>query len=276
MKLTLGFSPCPNDTFIFDAMVNGHIDTKGITFDYVMEDVATLNQWAEQGKLDITKLSYNTFLHTVNKYALLHSGSALGEGVGPLLVSKEPLDIANIDNFKIAIPGFNTTANLLLSLAFPGAKNKTELVFSEIEAAVLDGTYDAGLIIHEGRFTYAQKGLHKLIDMGDWWEQTTHASIPLGGIVIRRSFDKELCATVDSIIKESLAWSWKRYPELTPFITNNAQEMEEDVMRKHIQLYVNDYTTDLGEKGRNAINTLFEKAKAGGLLKEEMKGSIFY
>ena len=276
MKLTLGFSPCPNDTFIFDAMVNGHIDTKGITFDYVMEDVATLNQWAEQGKLDITKLSYNTFLHTVNKYALLHSGSALGEGVGPLLVSKQPLDIADIDNFKIAIPGFNTTANLLLSLAFPGAKNKTELVFSEIEAAVLDGTYDAGLIIHEGRFTYAQKGLHKLIDMGDWWEQTTHASIPLGGIVIRRSFDKELCATVDSIIKESLAWSWKRYPELTPFITNNAQEMEEDVMRKHIQLYVNDYTTDLGEKGRNAINTLFEKAKAGGLLKEEMKGSIFY
>ena len=276
MKLTLGFSPCPNDTFIFDAMVNGHIDTKGITFDYVMEDVATLNQWAEQGKLDITKLSYNTFLHTVNKYALLHSGSALGEGVGPLLVSKQPLDIADIDNFKIAIPGFNTTANLLLSLAFPGAKNKTELVFSEIEAAVLDGTYDAGLIIHEGRFTYAQKGLHKLIDMGDWWEQTTHASIPLGGIVIRRSFDKELCATVDSIIKESLAWSWKRYPELTPFITSNAQEMEEDVMRKHIQLYVNDYTTDLGEKGRNAINTLFEKAKAGGLLKEEMTGSIFY
>ena len=164
----------------------------------------------------------------------------------------------------------------MLSLAFPGAKTKTELVFSEIEAAVLDGTYDAGLIIHEGRFTYAQKGLHKLIDMGDWWEQTTHASIPLGGIVIRRSFDKELCATVDGIIKESLAWSWKRYPELTPFVTSNAQDMEEDVMRKHIQLYVNDYTTDLGEKGRNAINTLFEKAKAGGLLKEEMTGSIFY
>ena len=276
MKLTLGFSPCPNDTFIFDAMVNGKIDTKGITFDYVMEDVETLNIWAEQGKLDITKLSYNTFLHTVNKYALLHSGSALGEGVGPLLVSKTPLDIAEIDNFKIAIPGFNTTANLLLSLAFPNAKDKTELVFSEIEAAVLDGTYDAGLIIHEGRFTYQKKGLHKLIDLGDWWERTMNAAIPLGGIVIRRSFDKELCATVDSIIKDSLAYSWKRYPELSSFITENAQEMEEDVMRKHIQLYVNDYSTDLGENGRNAINTLFEKAKAGGLLKEEMTGSIFY
>ena len=276
MKLTLGFSPCPNDTFIFDAMVNGKIDTKGIKFDYIMEDVETLNVWAEQGKLDITKLSYNTFLHTVNKYALLHSGSALGVGVGPLLVSKKSLDLAQIDQFKIAIPGFNTTANLLLSLAFPLAKNKTELVFSEIEAAVLNGGFDAGLIIHEGRFTYQKKGLTKLIDLGDWWEKTTNAAIPLGGIVIRRSFDRELCATVDNIIKESLAYSWKRYPELSSFITENAQEMEEDVMRKHIQLYVNDYTTDLGEKGRNAITTLFEKAKEGGLLKEEMVESIFY
>ena len=276
MKLTLGFSPCPNDTFIFDAMVNGTIDTQGITFDYVMEDVETLNIWAEQGKLDITKLSYNTFIHTVNQYALLHSGSALGEGVGPLLVSKEPLDLENIDTYKIAIPGFKTTANLLFTLAFPLAKNKTELVFSEIEAAVLNGTYDAGLIIHEGRFTYQQKGLVKLIDMGDWWEKTTHAAIPLGGIVIRRSLDMELCAAVDRILKESLAWSWKRYPELTPFVTDNAQEMEEDVMRKHINLYVNEYTTDLGEKGRCAISTLFEKAKGAGLIKGEMPGSIFY
>lgn len=276
MKLTLGFSPCPNDTFIFDAMVNGLIDTRGITFDYVMEDVETLNLWAEQSKLDITKLSYNTFIHIVNNYALLHSGSALGEGVGPLLVSKKRLQQSEIENLKIAIPGFNTTANLLLSLAFPKATNKTELVFNEIDAAVLNDEYDAGLIIHEGRFTYQKKGLSKIIDLGDWWEQTTQAAIPLGGIVIRRSFDKELSATVDSIIKESLAYSWKRYPELSPFITANAQEMEEEVMRKHIQLYVNDYTTDLGEKGEKAITTLFERAKAAGLLKEEMSGEIFY
>jgi len=276
MKLTLGFSPCPNDTFIFDAMVNNKIDTMGITFDYVMEDVETLNLWAEQGKLDITKLSYNTFIHTVNQYALLHSGSALGEGVGPLLVSKKPLDLAKIDTYKIAIPGFNTTANLLLSLAFPQAKHKTELVFNEIESAVINGDFDAGLIIHEGRFTYQKKGLTKLIDLGDWWEQTTHAAIPLGGIVMRRSFDTQLCATVDKIIKDSLAWSWQRYPQLTGFVTDNAQEMEEDVMRQHIKLYVNDYTTDLGETGRKAIATLFEKAKEGGLLKEEMPESIFY
>ncbi len=276
MKLTLGFSPCPNDTFIFDAMVNGKIDTRGITFDYVMEDVGTLNTWAEHGTLDITKLSYNTFLHTVNKYALLHSGSALGEGVGPLLVSKQSLDLANIEHFRIAIPGFSTTANLLLTLAFPKAKDKRELVFSEIEGAVLSGEYDAGLIIHEGRFTYEKKGLSKLIDLGDWWEKETQAAIPLGGIVIRRSMDRQLRVTVDQIIKESLAYSWERYPELSAFITTNAQEMEEDVMRKHINLYVNDYTTDLGEKGRNAIGTLFEKAKSAGLLMEEMPESIFY
>jgi len=277
MKLTLGFSPCPNDTFIFDAMVNGHIDTKGIEFDYVMEDVETLNVWAEQGKLDITKLSYNTFLHTVDKYALLHTGSALGEGVGPLLVAAKELNLDEVDNMRIAIPGFNTTANLLLTLAFPNAKNKTELVFNEIEGAVLDGKFDAGLIIHEGRFTYEKKGLTKLIDLGDWWENKMNAAIPLGGIVIRRNFDKELSATVDSILKESLAWSWKRYPELTTFITENAQEMEEDVMRKHIDLYVNDYTTDLGEKGRSAITTLFDKAKDAGLVKaDKMPESIFY
>jgi 1,4-dihydroxy-6-naphthoate synthase len=277
MKLTLGFSPCPNDTFIFDAMVNGKIDTQGITFDYVMEDVETLNRWAEQGKLDITKLSYNTFLHTVNKFALLHSGSALGKGVGPLLISKKPLSLDNIADFKIAIPGFNTTANLLLSLAFPNAKNKTEVVFSEIEDAVINGQYDAGLIIHESRFTYAQKGLTKLIDMGDWWEAAANAAIPLGGIVMRRNFDKELIAKVDAIIKASLEYSWKQYPQLSEFITCNAQEMEESVMRKHIDLYVNEYTTDLGETGRNAINTLFERAKAANLLKEEMTvDTIFY
>ncbi len=277
MKLTLGFSPCPNDTFIFDAMVHGIMDTKGISFDYVMEDVETLNRWAEKGKLDITKLSYNTFLHTVQQYALLHSGSALGKGVGPLLISKKPLDLANIAGFKIAIPGINTTANLLLSLAFPQAKNKTEIVFSEIEERVLSGEFDAGLIIHESRFTYTQKGLNKLIDLGDWWENTVNAAIPLGGIVIRRSFDKALCATVDGIIKESLLYSWKNYPVLSDFVIQNSQEMEEDVMRKHINLYVNEYSTDLGEEGRKAILTLFEKAKQGGLLKQNVSAeNIFY
>ncbi len=276
MKLTIGFSPCPNDTFIFDAMIHGKVDTQGLTFDYVLEDVATLNKWAEEDKLDITKLSYSTFLHTVNQYALLHTGSALGKGVGPLLIANSNLDLASAANFKIAIPGFNTTANLLLSLAHPEAKNKTEVIFSEIEARVLDGTYDAGLIIHESRFTYAQKGLTKLIDLGDWWENTMNAAIPLGGIVMKRSYDAELCAKVDAVIKDSLKYAWDHYPVLGPFVTEHAQEMDESVMRQHIELYVNNYSTDLGEDGRKAVVTLFEQAKKSGLVKDELPASLFY
>lgn len=275
MNLKIAFSPCPNDTFIFDAMINGKVDTHGITFEPVLEDVETLNNWANQGKLDITKLSYNTFLHTVDKYALLHSGSALGNGVGPLLISKKPLDLTHVDEYSIAIPGKNTTANLLLSLAFPKAKNKTELVFSEIEEAVLSEKFDAGLIIHESRFTYQEKGLTKLIDLGDWWEQNMHAAIPLGGIVIKRSLGKDLAKRVDDILKASLAYAWEHYPELTPFVQNNAQEMNEDVMRKHIELYVNDYTTDLGENGTSAINRLFEEAYKTGVITEQ-PSAIFY
>jgi 1,4-dihydroxy-6-naphthoate synthase len=277
MKFTLGFSPCPNDTFIFDAMVNGKIDTKGLEFEYVLEDVETLNRWAKEGKLDITKLSYNTFLHTVNNYALLHSGSALGKGVGPLLIAKKLIDLNKIDELKIAIPGINTTANLLLTLAFPNAKNKTELIFSEIEDAVLSGKYDAGLIIHENRFTYARRGLVKLIDMGDWWESNVNAAIPLGGIVVKRSIDNGTAKAIDEIIKASLQYSWDSYPKLSEFVKQHAQEMEESVMRKHIDLYVNEYTTDLGVEGEHAITTLFSKAAEAGLLKEQYrKIDIFY
>lgn len=277
MKLTLGFSPCPNDTFIFDAMVNGKINTQGLEFDYVMEDVETLNSWAEPGKLDITKLSYSAFLKTVDLYSLLHSGSALGKGVGPLLIAKEALDLKNIADFRIAIPGIHTTANLLLALATPAAKDKTELLFSRIEDAIINGEFDAGLIIHESRFTYEAKGLVKLIDLGDWWESETGAAIPLGGIVTRRSFDRELCATIDSVIKASLQYSWDHYPELSSFVKENAQEMEENVMRQHIDLYVNEYSTDLGETGRKAIHTLFDKAKKAGLLNAtRLPDNIFY
>jgi len=256
------------------------MDTKGLSFEYVMEDVETLNRWADEGKLDITKLSYNSFLHNADHYALLHSGSALGKGVGPLLVST-PSALENWQDdewrkqAKVAIPGRNTTANLLLSLAFPQIQNKTEVVFSEIEQAVLTGAFDAGLIIHESRFTYAQRGLAKLIDLGDWWEHTTHAAIPLGGIVIKRSLGSDVAAQVDASIKESLAYSWKRYPELSSFIRDNAQEMEEDVMRKHINLYVNEYTDDLGEEGRTAVKTLFEGAKEIGMISGDLP-HIFY
>ena len=276
MKLTLGFSPCPNDTFIFDALVNGLIDTEGLEFDFVMEDVEKLNHWAVEGRLDITKLSYSTFLHVAYRYALLHSGSALGQGVGPLLVSRQPLATDKIAGASIAIPGFQTTANLLLTLAAPGAKHKTELRFDLIEQAVLDGLYDLGLIIHEGRFTYQAKGLHKVMDLGEWWEQEMKALIPLGGIVIRRDFPAGVIAKVDALIRESIAYSWNRYPELSEFIRCHAQEMEEDVMRKHINLYVNEYSSDLGPTGTNAIETLFRKASEAGIIAGRQLNEIFY
>jgi 1,4-dihydroxy-6-naphthoate synthase len=274
--MTLGFSPCPNDTFIFDAMVNSKIGTDGLNFDIKLEDVETLNQWAAEGKLDITKLSYNAFLKVIDKYALLHSGSALGKGVGPLLIKKAGLDIPDLKAARIAIPGLATTANLLLSLAHPEAVNKTEVLFSEIEERVLAGEFDAGLVIHESRFTYAQRGLEKIMDMGDWWESTSGAAIPLGGIVIRRDIDPAIAAKVDGLIRESLRYAWERHPELPPFVTENAQEMSEEVMRKHIGLYVNEYSEDLGPVGEGAIRTLFEKAGEAGLVKAKSMDEIFY
>jgi len=270
-KLTLGFSPCPNDTFIFDAMVNGKIDTGDLVFDHKLEDVETLNQWAFEGKLAITKLSYNSFLHLSDQYTLLDSGSALGKGVGPLLICKgdapQPDDLATfLQDAKIAIPGKNTTANLLFSLAFPSAAHKTEVLFSDIESRVLSGEFDCGLVIHESRFTYEQRGLQKLIDLGDWWEKETDSAIPLGGICIRKDVPISIAKKVESLIKESLEYSWSQYPTLSSFVTENAQEMEEDVMRQHINLYVNDYSLSLGVTGKNAVSTLFTKAAANGLI----------
>ncbi|WP_343688477.1 1,4-dihydroxy-6-naphthoate synthase [Chitinophaga sp.] len=261
MELTLGFSPCPNDTFIFDAMVNNKIDTKGLQFDTRLEDVETLNKWALEGKLDITKLSYGVLPKVLHQYELLNSGSALGRGCGPLLIAKKPIDKENIKDCKIAIPGINTTANLLFSTAFPEAKNKEILVFSDIENAVLDGRVDAGVIIHENRFTYQQRGLVKIIDLGEYWESTTGSPIPLGGIVIRKSLPAELKQQVDKLIHDSLQESYKHYPALSSFVTSHAQEMEESVMRQHIELYVNDFSLDLGEAGRAAIDRLMAAAK---------------
>ena len=275
MQLSLGFSPCPNDTFVFDALVNNKIDTQGLRFNFVLEDVETLNQWAVAGRLDVTKLSYNAFLHTTDKYALLHSGSALGKGVGPLLIKTAGRGEINLAAARIAIPGHNTTANLLLTLAHPEAQHKTEVLFSEIENAVLSGHFDAGLVIHESRFTYAARGLEKILDLGEWWEQTSGAAIPLGGIVVRRTIDKLIAAHIDRLIRESVDWAWQHYPELSPFVTENAQEMDEEVMRQHINLYVNEYTQELGAEGERAIQVLFQKAAAAGLISNDAL-QIFY
>jgi len=266
MTLSIGFSPCPNDCFIFDAMVHSRIDTEGLEFEVVMEDVEALNQRAFKEELDITKLSFHAFLYVQSKYILLKSGSALGFNCGPLLIKRSDLSVANLNEARIAIPGKFTTANFLLSLAFPNAKNKTEVLFSDIEQSVLDKKFDPGLIIHESRFTFEQKGLKKIMDLGEFWEGLIHAPIPLGGIVARRSFDKELLQKINRVIKRSLEYAYANTHNVMPFVRKHAQEMSEAVMKKHIDLYVNEYSLDLGETGTKAIDLLFNKARETGLV----------
>lgn len=260
MHLTLGFSPCPNDTFIFDALVNNKIDTKGFTFDTELEDVETLNRWALEGKLPVTKLSFAVYLKVKDQYELLNNGSALGRGCGPLLIAKKPIPLSDLPHCKIAIPGEHTTANLLFSIAFPEARQKQVILFSEIERAILDGKVDAGVIIHENRFTYQQKGLVKLRDLGEYWEETTGSPIPLGGIFIRKDLPDTVKQQVDTLIHESLEYAYRGYPRLSDYVKQHAQEMDEQVMRQHIDLYVNDFSLGLGEEGKAAVDTLMERA----------------
>ena len=268
MKLTLGFSPCPNDTFIFDALVNNKIDSGDLEFEVVLEDVQTLNQWAKAGKLDISKISYGVTPKITDTYVVLNSGGALGKGVGPLLISKNEVRGTNADfswqemralvnASTIAVPGEDTTAHFLFSQAFPQATKKVFKRFDEIEAFVSSGE-GLGVIIHENRFTYQEKGLHKIIDLGDYWEQTTGNPIPLGGIVMKRSFDAALIQRVDALIHESLQYAFAHYPAVTDYVRCHAQELSEDVMRQHINLYVNDYSLNLGDAGKAAVLQMME------------------
>ena len=275
MKLSLGFSPCPNDTFIFDALVNNKIDTSGLSFDVVLEDVETLNQWALAGKLDVTKLSYGVLPLVLDKYAVLNSGSALGTGVGPLLIKNGKLKIKNVEGDLIAIPGEHTTAHLLFSLAYPNAKNKLFLRYDEIENFVLAGK-GLGVIIHENRFTYESKGLKKITDLGDYWEQKTANPIPLGGIVSKRTPDTAISLQVDMLIRKSIEYAYHHhYKELTGYVKKHSQEMSEDVMRKHIDLYVNNYSLALGDEGKSAIIKLLEIFKTLNHGNEFTEAEIF-
>ena len=258
MKFSLGFSPCPNDTFIFDALVNKKIDTEGMEFDLFLEDVETLNQWAMQGKLDISKISYGVLPLVLPQYELLDAGGALGKGVGPLLISRKPIPLTAINDCRIAVPGRRTTAHLLFSLAFPEARQKEFMVFSEVENAVLSGAVDCGVIIHENRFTYQQKGLVKIVDLGEFWERETGAPIPLGGIVFKKELDPAMANKINQLIRKSLEYAFSHYPELPEFVRSHAQEMDEWVMRQHIDLYVNNYSLTLGEDGEKAVRTLLQ------------------
>jgi len=273
MKLSLGFSPCPNDTFIFDALIHQKVDTEGLSFDVHYEDVETLNQNAFDAVLDVTKLSYHAYAYAANDYILLDAGSALGFGVGPLLITKDRVlaeRLSAIDNrgltapesLTVGIPGKYTTANFLLGLAFPELTNKREMVFSDIEQALIGGNIDLGLIIHENRFTYQDKGLYKVMDLGDYWERTTGSPIPLGGIVANRRLPGDIKQKVNRVIRRSVEFALANPESGIGFIRSHAQEMSEDVMYKHIELYVNRFSVSLGDEGRAAIRALFNQAWA--------------
>jgi len=260
-KITLGFSSCPNDTYIFDAMIHHKIDTEGLDFEIFIGDVEELNRKAFNAELDITKISFNAFTRLTNNYFLLDSGAALGENCGPLIIAKESFSLEELSDKKIGIPGINTTANLLMSFAFPQVQDKVEMLFSDIENAILQGKIDAGLIIHESRFTYAEKGLVKLADVGEIWENRTATPTPLGGIIAHHRLGNEVLQKINRILRRSVKYAFENPKSGIDFIRSYAQEMSEEVMYKHIGLYVNDYTISLGEKGRESVLKLFEVAK---------------
>jgi 1,4-dihydroxy-6-naphthoate synthase len=274
MKLTLGFSPCPNDTFIFDALVNGRIDTEGLEFDYFLADVEELNRRAFNAYSDITKISCHAYAYASGNYMILDSGSALGYGSGPLLISRKQIRNEDVSNAVIAIPGKYTTANLLFSIAWPDALNKREYLFSEIVNSLLEGKADAGLIIHETRFTYEEKGLVKIADMGEFWEKLTGLPVPLGFIVINRRIPRDIALKFNRVLRRSIEYARENSSQQQEFVTSNAREIEKSVINRHIDLYVNDFTLTLGPVGRKAVSELYRIAAEKGVI-PELQESIF-
>lgn len=263
--LSLGFSPCPNDTFIFHAMTHGLIDLGGLSFDQpALADVETLNTWAMAGRLDVTKLSFHALGHVLDRYVLLDAGSALGRGCGPLLVTRQdvPLDLATA---TIAIPGRYTTAAMLLHLYAPSPLKTRVMVFDRIMAAVAAGEVDGGVIIHESRFTYQDHGLACVQDLGQWWEERSGLPIPLGGIVARRSLGREKIALIEQAVRASVSYGFA-HPEVSrPYIKEHAQELGPEIIQSHISLYVNSFSESLGEEGRRAVDFFLEQGRAKGL-----------
>jgi 1,4-dihydroxy-6-naphthoate synthase len=264
--LSLAISPCPNDTFIFNALLHNKIDLEGLKFDYQLHDVETLNKMAISGGVDLVKVSFFTYLLLQQNYVLLDSGSALGFGNGPLLISRKDYSPEDLPNLTVAVPGQYTTAHMLFRIASPGVKRKEFMLFSEIEDAILSGKVDAGVIIHENRFTYEQKGLKKILDLGAYWEQLTGSPIPLGGIIARKGLGYNMINKLNRIMFRSVEYALKNPAEAMPFVRQHAQEMDEGVMEKHIRLYVNANTLSLGTGGKVALAKLQQIARDKGLI----------
>jgi len=264
-QLTIGYSPCPNDTYIFYGLVHGRVRVPGLTFRERLEDVETLNQLALTGALDLTKISYHALGLLRDRYALLRSGGALGRGCGPLLVARSGTRLEDIRSGTVAIPGQLTTAWLLLRLYDPALTNVVVMTFDRIMQAVADNAVTAGLIIHESRFTYPLYRLEKLLDLGEWWEQYSDLPLPLGGILGKRSLGTDTLLKVEEAIRESLRYARTHPAEVLDYGKEHSQEMDEKVMLQHIDLYVNDLSLDLGEEGTAAVRRLFAEAEKRGI-----------
>lgn len=274
--LTLGFSPCPNDTFIFHALTHGLADKLGLKLaSPELADVETLNEWAMHRRLDVTKISFHALAHVLDDYKLLGSGAALGRGCGPLLVASRKVDRQKIAALRIAIPGRYTTAAMLLRLFAPECRNLVSMRFDEIMPAIVRGEVDAGVIIHESRFTYQTQGLLEIQDLGAWWEETTGCPIPLGCIAARRTLGDEMIRLIEEGIKRSVLQAFKN-PELSRlYIKSHAQEMDKQVIDQHISLYVNDFSVDMGEQGRVAIKVFWQRGREAGIIPASGSGSFF-
>ena len=273
--LSLGYSPCPNDTYIFCALVHGKLGDQAPAFREVLEDIETLNNMASRAELDVVKISFHALGHLAEQYCLLHSGGALGRGCGPLVVASAALDAGALHAKRVAIPGRMTTAALLVRLFAPQLQHLIAMPFHRIMEAVQQGEVDAGVIIHESRFTYSEYGLHKVVDLGQWWESTTGHPIPLGGIAARRDLGPELVARIDDSLRASVSYAHEHPAEVREYVARHAQEMDPEVMASHIALYVNDHTLDYGRDGEAAIVDLMTRASRAGIVPETSE-QLFY
>ncbi len=272
--LKLGYTPCPNDTFIFHALVSGLIPTGNLKFQPRLHDVETLNRLAQGATFDVTKISYGSIPYLLEDYVLLRSGGALGRGCGPLLVARSDIPLKDLRHEAIAVPGRFTTANLLLHLFDPKLPEGLQYPYHEIMSAVQRGQAKAGLIIHESRFTYTEHGLVKLLDLGQWWEKETGLPIPLGGILARRSLGEHTIRAIDRAIQDSVRYAFDHPAASRAYVREHAQELDEQVTRQHIDLYVNQFSLDLGDEGERAVNELFERALRAGIIPSRTKSPL--
>jgi len=274
MKIKIAISPCPNDTFAFDAMIHNKIDVGGIDFDFHFLDIQQLNERAFEEEFDVSKLSFHAFLHLQDLYFLSQSGSALGNGNGPLFVTRNQTDIHSVNQHNVATPGKDTTAFLLFRMAYPEVKNFKHYVFNQIEEAILNQEVDSGIIIHENRFTFEEKGLKKIADLGVFWEKTTLLPIPLGCIGLSRRIGIHLLRKIEEIIRKSIQYAIENPDSSRKFIKQHAQNLQDEVIEKHIQTFVNEYTINLGEIGKKTVETLFQLALKNKLI-EKIQPKLF-